>query len=91
MMTDKIKIDEFKGLKAVQLSDTHTITVDNEVERTQILSEHPDDPKTIVHGKVKGKLKNCETLKHLIFIWSYNFKRQKELQKHELLQLHINK
>ncbi|KAD5803216.1 hypothetical protein E3N88_14576 [Mikania micrantha] len=54
MMTDKIKIDEFKGLKAVQLSDTHTITVDNEVERTQILSEHP---KTIVHGKVKGKLK----------------------------------
>ncbi|KAL8195729.1 hypothetical protein R6Q57_025482 [Mikania cordata] len=52
---DKIKIDEFKGLKAVQLTDTHT--VDNEVERTQFLSEHPDDPKTIVHGKVKGKLK----------------------------------
>ncbi|MFS7922823.1 putative protein-serine/threonine phosphatase [Helianthus anomalus] len=49
------KIDEFKGLKAVQLTDSHT--VDNEVERNQILSEHPDDPKTIVHGRVKGKLK----------------------------------
>ncbi|KAJ0802230.1 putative protein-serine/threonine phosphatase [Helianthus annuus] len=32
-------------------------TVDNEVERNQILSEHPDDPKAIVHGRVKGKLK----------------------------------
>ncbi|KAI3756122.1 hypothetical protein L1987_55936 [Smallanthus sonchifolius] len=52
---DEIKIDEYKGLKAVQLSDSHT--VDNEVERKQILSEHPDDPKTVVHGKVKGKLK----------------------------------
>ncbi|KAJ0936810.1 putative protein-serine/threonine phosphatase [Helianthus annuus] len=52
---DEKKIDEFKGLKAVQLTDSHT--VDNEVERNQILSEHPDDPKTIVHGRVKGKLK----------------------------------
>ncbi|KAK9065598.1 hypothetical protein SSX86_014999 [Deinandra increscens subsp. villosa] len=52
---DEIKIDEFKGLKAVQLTDSHT--VDNEVERNQVLSEHPDDPKTIVHGRVKGKLK----------------------------------
>nr|XP_043628860.1 probable protein phosphatase 2C 40 [Erigeron canadensis]XP_043628861.1 probable protein phosphatase 2C 40 [Erigeron canadensis]XP_043628862.1 probable protein phosphatase 2C 40 [Erigeron canadensis] len=52
---DETKIDEFKGLKAVQLTDSHT--VDNEAERKQVVSEHPDDPKTIVHGKVKGKLK----------------------------------
>ncbi|KAL8209907.1 hypothetical protein R6Q57_006639 [Mikania cordata] len=52
---DESKIDEVKGLKAVQLTDCHT--VDNEVERNQVLSEHPDDPKTIMHGKVKGKLK----------------------------------
>lgn len=44
-----------EGLKAVQLTDSHT--VDNEVERNQVVSQHPDDPKTIVHGKVKGKLK----------------------------------
>ncbi|XP_071730446.1 probable protein phosphatase 2C 40 [Rutidosis leptorrhynchoides] len=49
---DEKKID---GLKAVQLTDSHT--VDNEVERKQLVSQHPDDPKTIVHGKVKGKLK----------------------------------
>jgi len=47
--------DESKGLKAVQLTDSHT--VDNEVERNQVLSEHPDDPTAIVHGRVKGKLK----------------------------------
>ncbi|KAK1417862.1 hypothetical protein QVD17_26996 [Tagetes erecta] len=47
--------DGSKGLKAVQLTDSHT--VDNEVERNQLLSEHPDDPTPIVHGKVKGKLK----------------------------------
>ncbi|GKB71891.1 probable protein phosphatase 2C 40 [Tanacetum coccineum] len=47
--------DENKGLKAVQLTDSHT--VDNEVERNQLISEHPDDPKTIVQGRVKGKLK----------------------------------
>ncbi|KAI7726459.1 hypothetical protein M8C21_018349 [Ambrosia artemisiifolia] len=52
---DENKLDEFKGLKAVQLTESHT--VDNEVERNQVLSEHPDDPKMIVHGKVKGKLK----------------------------------
>ncbi|KAI3828518.1 hypothetical protein L1987_02619 [Smallanthus sonchifolius] len=55
MDDDEIKIDEFMGLKAVQLTESHT--VDNEVERNQVLSEHPDDPTTIVHGKVKGKLK----------------------------------
>ncbi|KAJ0601962.1 putative protein-serine/threonine phosphatase [Helianthus annuus] len=43
------------NLGDMQLTDSHT--VDNEVERNQILSEHPDDPKTIVHGRVKGKLK----------------------------------
>ncbi|KAL6190984.1 hypothetical protein ACLB2K_037378 [Fragaria x ananassa] len=42
-------------LKAIQLTGSHT--VDNEVERTRVLSEHPDDPIPIVAGKVKGKLK----------------------------------
>ncbi|GAU33762.1 hypothetical protein TSUD_393240 [Trifolium subterraneum] len=42
-------------LKAIQLTDSHT--VDNEDERTQLLANHPDDPKTIVSGRVKGKLK----------------------------------
>ncbi|KAL6185966.1 hypothetical protein ACLB2K_042088 [Fragaria x ananassa] len=42
-------------LKAIQLTGSHT--VDNEVERTRVLSEHPDDPMPIVAGKVKGKLK----------------------------------
>lgn len=52
---DENKIDELKKLKAVQLTDSHT--VDNEVEKNRVLSEHPDDPKTVMHGKVKGKLK----------------------------------
>lgn len=43
------------GLKAVQLTDSHT--VDNELERAQLQHDHPDDPKIIVGGKVKGKLK----------------------------------
>lgn len=42
-------------LKAIQLTDCHT--VDNELERTRLLCDHPDDPMTIVGGKVKGKLK----------------------------------
>ncbi|KAE8076754.1 hypothetical protein FH972_015381 [Carpinus fangiana] len=42
-------------LKAIQLTDSHT--VDNEVEKNQLLCDHPDDPMTIVAGKVKGKLK----------------------------------
>lgn len=42
-------------LKAVQLTDSHT--VDNEVEKNQLLLDHPDDPMTIVAGRVKGKLK----------------------------------
>ena len=48
----KNKVDK---LKAVQLTDSHT--VDNEVERTRLLCEHPDDPSVIVGGRVKGKLK----------------------------------
>ncbi|XP_022137844.1 probable protein phosphatase 2C 40 isoform X2 [Momordica charantia] len=43
------------GLKAVQLTESHT--VDNELERAQLQHVHPDDPATIVGGKVKGKLK----------------------------------
>ncbi|PPR82092.1 hypothetical protein GOBAR_AA38624 [Gossypium barbadense] len=42
-------------LKAIQLTDSHT--VDNEVERTRLLHEHPDDSMPVVGGKVKGKLK----------------------------------
>lgn len=42
-------------LKAIQLTESHT--VDNEAERHKLLSDHPDDPTTIVAGKVKGKLK----------------------------------
>lgn len=42
-------------LKAIQLTDSHT--VDNEVEKNQLLCDHPDDPMAIVAGKVKGKLK----------------------------------
>lgn len=44
-----------KKLQAIQLTDSHT--VDNEVERDQLKRDHPDDPATIVAGKVKGKLK----------------------------------
>ncbi|XVE82137.1 hypothetical protein DITRI_Ditri15bG0122700 [Diplodiscus trichospermus] len=44
-----------ESLKAIQLTDSHT--VDNEVERTRLLHEHPDDSMSIVAGKVKGKLK----------------------------------
>lgn len=44
-----------KRLKAIQLTESHT--VENEAERTRLLSEHPDDPMPIVAGKVKGKLK----------------------------------
>ncbi|XP_022760559.1 probable protein phosphatase 2C 40 [Durio zibethinus] len=42
-------------LKAIQLTDIHT--VDNEVERTRLFHEHPDDSMPVVAGKVKGKLK----------------------------------
>lgn len=43
------------NLEAIQLTDCHS--VDNEVERVRLLSDHLDDPKAISGGKVKGKLK----------------------------------
>ncbi|KAI3459272.1 hypothetical protein Pfo_015935 [Paulownia fortunei] len=52
---DEGNVTESEGLQAVQLTDSHT--VDNDVERIQLLNDHPDDPCTIVAGKVKGKLK----------------------------------
>ncbi|KAJ6746254.1 PROTEIN PHOSPHATASE 2C 40-RELATED [Salix koriyanagi] len=45
----------FGRLKAIQLTDSHT--VDNELERSRVLSDHPEDPTVIAGGKVKGKLK----------------------------------
>ncbi|PIN00327.1 Protein phosphatase 2C/pyruvate dehydrogenase (lipoamide) phosphatase [Handroanthus impetiginosus] len=50
-----INSSDSEGLRAIQLTDGHT--VDNEVERVRLLNDHPDDPSTIVAGKVKGKLK----------------------------------
>lgn len=47
-------------LKAVQLTDNHT--VENEVERRRLLHNHPDDPMPIIAGKVKGKLKVTRAL-----------------------------
>ncbi|KAF5752207.1 Phosphatase 2C family protein isoform 1 [Tripterygium wilfordii] len=51
---------ENERLKAIQLTDSHT--VDNDAERAQLLSDHPDDQMTIVSGKVKGKLKVTRAL-----------------------------
>ncbi|KAE8670358.1 putative protein phosphatase 2C 39 [Hibiscus syriacus] len=48
-------IGQCERLKAIQLTDIHT--ADNEVERTRLLNEHPDDSTPVVAGKVKGKLK----------------------------------
>ncbi|ESW10901.1 hypothetical protein PHAVU_009G247700 [Phaseolus vulgaris] len=53
-------IDGNERLKSIQLTDSHT--VDNEAERDRVLADHPDDPKTIVAGKVKGKLKVTRAL-----------------------------
>lgn len=47
--------DDSKDLLAIQLNDSHS--VDNEVERIQLLSDHPGETDTIVGGKVKGRLK----------------------------------
>ncbi|QCD79981.1 pyruvate dehydrogenase phosphatase [Vigna unguiculata] len=49
------RMDKSERLKAIQLTDNHT--VDNEVERARLLAEHPDDPRIVIAGKVKGKLK----------------------------------
>ncbi|PQQ16579.1 putative protein phosphatase 2C 40 [Prunus yedoensis var. nudiflora] len=48
-------INGSERLKAIQLMDSHT--VDDEGERMRVLCDHPDDPMTIVAGRVKGKLK----------------------------------
>ncbi|XP_052875006.1 probable protein phosphatase 2C 40 isoform X1 [Gossypium arboreum] len=48
-------MDQSGRLKAIQLTDSHT--VDNELEKTRLLSEHPDDSMPVIAGKVKGKLK----------------------------------
>ncbi|XP_010250421.1 PREDICTED: probable protein phosphatase 2C 39 isoform X2 [Nelumbo nucifera] len=48
-------IEEGSLVKAVQLTETHT--VDNEMEYKKILADHPDDSSPIIGGRVKGKLK----------------------------------
>lgn len=48
-------IQEEGVLKAIQLTETHT--VDNESECNKVLADHPDDPSPIIYGRVKGKLK----------------------------------
>ncbi|KAF9620974.1 hypothetical protein IFM89_015796 [Coptis chinensis] len=52
---ETIDMNGIQALDAVQLTDSHT--VDNELERKKLLYDHPDDPATIVAGRVKGKLK----------------------------------
>lgn len=53
--SEGIHTDDNDNLVAVQLTDSHN--VDNETERMQLLCDHPDDPLTIVAGRVKGKLR----------------------------------
>ncbi|GMH08314.1 hypothetical protein Nepgr_010154 [Nepenthes gracilis] len=53
-------VDESGRLKAIQLTEIHS--TENEVERSNLLSDHPDDPATITCGKVKGKLKVTRAL-----------------------------
>nr|DAD30340.1 TPA_asm: hypothetical protein HUJ06_009191 [Nelumbo nucifera] len=48
-------IQEGSLVKAVQLTETHT--VDNEIEYEKVMADHPDDPSPIFGGRVKGKLK----------------------------------
>lgn len=43
------------ALKTIQLTESHT--VDNDSEKKKLLEDHPDDPRPIVNGRVKGKLK----------------------------------
>eukprot|EP00252_Welwitschia_mirabilis_P012815 TRINITY_DN2834_c1_g1_i1.p1 TRINITY_DN2834_c1_g1~~TRINITY_DN2834_c1_g1_i1.p1 ORF type:complete len:240 (-),score=50.27 TRINITY_DN2834_c1_g1_i1:445-1164(-) len=42
------------SLRAIQLTEAHTVS--EESERSRLLSEHSDDPLTIVGDRVKGKL-----------------------------------
>ncbi|GAU11156.1 hypothetical protein TSUD_197800 [Trifolium subterraneum] len=44
-------MNKSERLKAIQLTDSHT--VDNEAERTRLVADHPDDPKVVIAGKVK--------------------------------------
>lgn len=53
-------MNEDGRLKGIQLTDSHTVC--NEVERTQLLCDHPDDPSVISGGRVKGKLKVTRAL-----------------------------
>lgn len=54
------QVHDDKSLQALQLSDSHN--VDNEEERNQLLSNHPDDQAVISCGKIKGKLKVTRAL-----------------------------
>lgn len=44
-----------RKLQAVQVTEDHT--VDNEIEVARLLSEHFDDPKIVIVGNIKVKLK----------------------------------
>ncbi|KAK4790499.1 hypothetical protein SAY86_017803 [Trapa natans] len=46
--------------KAIQLTETHT--VDNQLERRKIVADHPNDPRPIYNGRLKGKLKVTRAL-----------------------------
>lgn len=48
------------SLKAVQLTEAHT--VDNLSEQMKIVVDHPDDPRPIYNGRLKGKLKVTRAL-----------------------------
>lgn len=61
-----------KKLQAVQLTEDHT--VDNVIEEARLLSEHLDDPKIVIGGKIKGKLKVTRALgvgylKKVLLLW----------------------
>ncbi|XP_020107992.1 probable protein phosphatase 2C 4 [Ananas comosus] len=49
------EMDELSGLTAMQLTLDHSTSVDDEVRR--IRHEHPEDPSSVVNGRVKGSLK----------------------------------
>lgn len=48
------------SLKAVQLTEAHT--VDNLSEQMKIVADHPDDPRPIYNGRLKGKLRVTRAL-----------------------------
>ncbi|OWM76302.1 probable protein phosphatase 2C 39 [Punica granatum] len=53
-------VKEGKPLMAVQLTETHT--VDNESEQMKVVADHPNDPRPIYNGRLKGKLKLTRAL-----------------------------